>query len=112
MTNINKTFTDHVARLFVAKKDGQERVIHAAIGAAGEAGEILDAAKKMWVYGKPLDTDNILEEGGDILFYITALLTECGHSLEDAMYHNIAKLEKRYPKGFSQADAIARADKQ
>lgn len=109
---MNEVFTAHVARLFTAKKTFTERVVHAALGASGETGEIVDAVKKHWVYGKPLDTDNILEEAGDTLFYITALLSECGWSLDDAMNHNIEKLNKRYPEGFSPAAAIARADKE
>ena len=106
------TFQNHVEKLFVAKTDPLERKLHAAVGIAGEAGEILDALKKAWVYGKPLDTENILEEAGDILFYLQAMLTECGFSIPDAMAHNIDKLKKRYPEGWSPTAAIARADKE
>lgn len=105
-------FEAHVSRLFVAKTDPLERRLHAAVGISGEAGEIMDALKKAWVYGKPLDEQNILEEAGDILFYLQALLLECGFSIPDAMYHNIEKLKKRYPEGWNQAAAIARADKE
>lgn len=109
---IYANFTAQVSQLFTGKKDPLERKLHAAVGVASEAGELLDALKKTWVYGKELDYENILEECGDALFYMTALLNECGFTLQDAMEHNVAKLRKRYPNGFSQKDAIARADKQ
>ena len=81
------------------------------MGISGEAGELVDAVKKHWVYGKPLDTENVLEECGDVLFYVAALLNECGFSLMDAMEYNEAKLAKRYPDGWSEQAAIERKDK-
>lgn len=72
---------------------------------------MVDAIKKTWIYGKPLDRENVLEESGDLLFYLQALLTECGFTLDDAMTANVAKLRKRYPAGYTDAAAIARADK-
>jgi len=82
---INEEFAEHVSRLFVKPQDHIGRVLHAAVGISGEAGEVLDTAKKTWVYGKELDRENILEESGDLLFYISALLTETGFTMEEAM---------------------------
>jgi NTP pyrophosphatase (non-canonical NTP hydrolase) len=108
---INEEFENHVARLFVKPQDHIGRTLHAAVGIAGEAGEVLDAVKKTWIYGKELDRENLLEESGDLLFYIVALLTENGFTLEDAMQANIEKLKKRYPEGYTDSAAIERADK-
>jgi len=108
---IIEEFQEHVSRLFVKPTDTIGRTLHAAVGIAGEAGEVLDAVKKTWIYGKPLDRDNLLEESGDLLFYISALLTENGFTLEDAMHHNITKLAKRYPEGYTDSASIERADK-
>lgn len=105
-------FEAHVKRLFIKPGDSIGRSMHAAAGIAGEAGEIIDAVKKTWIYGQPLDTENILEECGDTLFYVVALLLEHGFSLDDAMHYNMFKLSKRYPDGYSDAAAIERADKQ
>lgn len=104
-------FAEHVSRLFVKPTDPTGRMVHAAMGVSGEAGELIDAIKKTWIYGKPLDRENVLEESGDLLFYLQALLTECGFTLDDAMQHNVVKLAKRYPTGYSDSAAIARADK-
>ena len=105
-------FAEHVARLFIKPTDTNGRMVHAAMGVSGEAGELIDAIKKTWIYGKPLDRENVLEEAGDLLFYLQALLTECGYTLDDAMTANVAKLAKRYPRGYTDAAAIARADKE
>lgn len=107
----NDDFAKHVARLFIKPSDSMGRMVHASMGIAGEAGEVIDATKKTWIYGKELDRENILEECGDLLFYITALLTETGFTIEDAMAANVAKLAKRYPEGYTDAAAITRADK-
>jgi len=100
-----------VQRLFIKPDDKTGRLVHAAMGISGEAGELVDAVKKHWVYGKPLDTENVLEECDDVLFYLVAMLNECGFSLMDAMEHNEAKLAKRYPDGWSEQAAIERKDK-
>jgi len=104
-------FESNVSRLFIKPADRQGRILHAAVGIAGEAGEILDGVKKSWIYGKPEDAANILEECGDALFYIVALLQQYGFTLADAQAANVAKLQKRYPDGYSDADAITRKDK-
>jgi NTP pyrophosphatase (non-canonical NTP hydrolase) len=72
---------------------------------------LLDAMKKSWIYGKPLDHENVLEECGDLLFYVVAMLNSTGYTLNDAMKHNVEKLSKRYPAGYTDAAAIERADK-
>ena len=104
-------FENNVQRLFVKPEDKTLRLVHAAMGISGEAGEVVDAVKKHWIYGAPLDKENLLEECGDVLFYVSACLSLCGFSINDAMNHNIEKLNKRYPAGYSDNDARKRADK-
>jgi NTP pyrophosphatase (non-canonical NTP hydrolase) len=104
-------FEKNCDRLFVKPDDHVGKLVHAAMGVAGEGGELLDAVKKHWVYGKELDRENILEECGDAMFYIAVLLKHCGYTLEQAMQHNMAKLNKRYPEGYSDIAAQTRADK-
>jgi NTP pyrophosphatase (non-canonical NTP hydrolase) len=90
----------------------QASMMHMAVGISGEAGELLDAIKKHSIYQKPLDFDNVKEEAGDILFYLTGLLNDVGITLNECIEANREKLSKRYPnKCYSNADAIKRADK-
>lgn len=86
---------------------------HAVMGISGEAGELLDAVKKAVIYQKPLDIDNVIEELGDIEFYMQELRRQLGITRETTLSRNIMKLKKRYPEGqYSNKDAQARADKQ
>lgn len=106
-------FEAHVRRLFLKPDDLIGKSLHAAVGVAGESGELLDAIKKTWIYNKPLDVENVLEECGDLLFYIQALLMQYGFTMGDAAQHNYAKLAKRYPAGtYTDQAAQERADKQ
>lgn len=103
-----RSFVDH---LFQAKNTGPDAFLHAAVGLTGESAEILDHMKKHWVYERPLDTAKVLEEMGDAFHYFTMMLIVTGWTLKDVIDNNVAKLNKRYPNGFTKADAIARADK-
>lgn len=88
-------------------------LIHMAMGIAGEAGELLDAIKKATVYGKPLDLGNVIEELGDLEFYLEGLRAELRIDREVTLEENKIKLlGKRYASGtYSDAQAIERADK-
>lgn len=88
-----------------------EDLLHAAVGISGEAGELLDAVKKTWVYGKRLDSVNIIEELGDIMFYVQMAALNQNISLADIMNLNMVKLQLRYPTGYTDQAALDRADK-
>jgi len=98
-------------------------ILHMAIGVCGEAGELMDAIKKFAIYRKDLDFDNVIEELGDMFFYLQGIRLALNKGLIAAgaeplswdaiMQANIDKLTVRYPAGkFTTADAQARADKQ
>jgi len=85
---------------------------HMATGVSGEAGELLDAVKRVVAYNKPIDRENVIEELGDIEFYMEGLRDSLGITRDETLEHNHHKLmTKRYPNGFSNEAAIARADK-
>lgn len=71
-------YRDFVSKLFVNRSDKNEGLAHGAIGMAGELGELLDALKKHWVYGKPLDAANVIEEIGDFYWYAQAYFIAAG----------------------------------
>lgn len=91
------------------------------LGLAGESTELLltigkmqEKIKKYVFHGHPLDhldQEELEEEIGDCLWYLTSFCTLIGVDLETVMESNIEKLEKRYPNGFNQKDSIARKDK-
>lgn len=97
----------------LAKMDGAAmHYLHMAVGISGEAGELLDAIKKMAVYNKPLDRVNVVEELGDIEFYLEGLRSGLGITRAETLAANVDKLSVRY-KGLQYSDQAAqeRADK-
>jgi NTP pyrophosphatase (non-canonical NTP hydrolase) len=87
-------------------------LIHAVMGITGEAGELLDGIKKHVIYDKDLDLDNVIEELGDMEFYMEQVRQRLGITREQTLEANIAKLKVRYD-GLKYTDAAAqqRADK-
>lgn len=85
--------------------------LHAVIGICGEAGELLDAIKKVTIYRKPIDLENVIEELGDIEFYMELLRASLGITRLETIRANIDKLNKRYGESYSDQAAQDRADK-
>ena len=87
-------------------------LLHMAVGIAGEAGELLDAIKKAVIYNKSLDLENVIEELGDLEFYMEGLRQGLDLDREETLAHNLAKLGTRYA-GLRYSDQAAqeRADK-
>jgi NTP pyrophosphatase (non-canonical NTP hydrolase) len=91
------------------------RILHAAMGLCTETGELMDALKKHIFYGKTLDRVNLLEEGGDVCWYLL-VLSDClrdvtGPELcpfEEMIDRMLAKLRKRYPEKFTESNALIR----
>ena len=78
-----------------------ERAAVAAMGLAGESGELIDALKKWIGHGHELDLDYGEKELGDILWYIAEIGTILGINLASVAERNEEKLKERYPEGFS-----------
>lgn len=90
----------------------QVNLVHLALGISGEAGEVVDAIKKAAIYNKPLDRENIIEELGDLEFYMEGLRQAIGVTREEVIEANVQKLGKRYSSGkYSDKQAQDRADK-
>ena len=86
---------------------------HVASCVPSEAGELFDAVKKFVIYGKSdLDIENVIEELGDIEFYLQRIRELLEIDREETLRANIQKLSKRY-ENFNYSDQAAqeRADK-
>lgn len=103
---------------------GEAHMLHMAVGISGEAGELLDAIKKATIYknqgyalnfqhnGMPvIDRENVVEELGDLEFYMEGLRQGLYITREETLDANIAKLGVRYKHGYSDQAAHDRADK-
>lgn len=83
-------------------------LLHGAAGACTEAGELMDIVKKKTFYGKSVDWTNVIEESGDILWYLAIVARASGVSLDQIAAINIAKLRARYPNRFETDKALNR----
>jgi NTP pyrophosphatase (non-canonical NTP hydrolase) len=87
------------------------RLLHAALGHYGEAGESLSALIPQG-HGGQLDIDNVMEEAGDKLWYTALELDEIerlvGTRPADICQMNVAKLSVRYPEKFNLAASEGR----
>lgn len=87
--------------------------MHAVIGIADEAGELMEILKRAMYYGDAIDDDHVIEEHGDLMFYIIrdcmriaekrGVNTQC--IFQAVLDRNDAKLKARYPDGFSEGKA-------
>lgn len=79
-----------------------DQLLNVGLG-LGEAGEIQNLIKKLIFHGHDEDTimPKLIDEAGDVLYYLDWLAEILGMSLSDFMEYNINKLARRYPDGFS-----------
>ena len=79
------------------KMDDEERLITTALGIAGEAGEIADLLKKARHKGVGFDIDEMRDELGDLLWYLTRMCGLFDVSLDELAELNMRKLAVRHP---------------
>lgn len=89
-----------------------EAIAYCVLKLNGEAGEVAEKVGKVWREGNgfhelsPAERTPILEELGDVLWYIAALASEWGVNLETIAAYNLEKLAARAahgPDGWSDA---------
>ena len=78
------------------------------LGLAGESGEVAEKIKKLMRDGDGVLTQDrreaLRKELGDVLWYVAALCSELGLSMQDVAEHNIAKLRDRRARGAIKGD--------
>lgn len=104
--------TDHavIMKRLTANPELME-LINYSMGAAGEAGEIVDLIKKVAFHGHELDPgtiEKILFEVGDVMFYMANISRVLKTKLSATAGMNINKLKARYPDGFDEQKSINR----
>ena len=113
MTTIGKMTLDEY-QLLAARTDTPmdklNALRNATMGMVGEAAETLEHMKKVLDQGHELDTEKLIEESGDTLWYVAKLARACDVSLEELAQRNIDKLRRRYPEGFDANMSINRKE--
>ena len=82
------------------RTDESERLIFLALGLDEEKSEVTSPIRKALLKGnfneKEINVENIKEELGDCLWYISMLSKECGKNLNDLAIDNLKKVYTRY----------------
>lgn len=87
-------------------------LLHSALLLADESGEFISCIKKYIVYKQEFDLTNAIEELGDIMYGVFAAANVMGIPVDYIMANNKAKLDVRFPDGYSDEYAKQRFDKQ
>ena len=83
-------------------------IVEFALGISGEAGEVTDLIKKVEFHGHEMNKIKLVDELGDVLWYLALLAETIGVELEEVAKVNIDKLKERYPDGFESERSINR----
>lgn len=79
----------------------KDEVCDWTIGLSEEVGEVASIVKH-WQWGRePIRPEELTEEIGDVLWYLSALCTSLGLDFDAVAKLNIAKLQYRFEDGFS-----------
>lgn len=105
------SYQEAVKRTMPKKLSEREKLSMLCMGLSGETGEVVDHVKKHLFQGHALDRQKVIDEAGDVLWYLANLLNIVGTTLEEVQEHNIKKLYGRYPEGFSAERSINRGEK-
>ena len=89
----------------------EEELSNSLMGIAGEGGEIVDLMKKHLYQGHDFDEMKLMEETGDLLYYVVDLCVILyGLDMTEVMLMNMDKLINRYPEGFSAEKSLHRKE--
>lgn len=86
-----------------------ERLCHALFGLCSEVGEVQAIYQKSY-QGHRVKTEKVIDELGDVLWFVAELCDALGVNMDGVARYNIDKLEKRYPDGFSAERSVNRSE--
>lgn len=85
--NANRYMRDS---LRTADRSNMDRLkLECALGLCGEAGEVAEQVKKHFFHGHELDKRHMIEELGDVAWYLAVLCDAIGSDLDTVMEENL-----------------------
>lgn len=103
-----KEFQNRSTRTINCDLTTEQVISNMCMGISGETGEVIDIIKKHLYQGHKLNKEHLIEELGDVMFYVANLATLLGIDMQDVLQNNVDKLLKRYPNGFSKEKSVNR----
>ena len=91
--------------------DKEEEMKNYCLGMASEVGKLVGHVKHVVFHNWKISRANVIEEMGDILWYVIALASVLDIEMEEIIGYNAFKLEKRYPNSFNPSDSINREER-
>lgn len=88
--------------------DATPRLEYAVIGLVTESAKVLDVIKKTKKNLTPLFKEKVIEELGDLLWYLNLAIDELGITFTDVMNNNVEKIQKKYPPDDQEASKLIR----
>ena len=86
----------------------KDHLLNGLLGLAGEAGECCDLVKKHLFQDHREYEEKLLDELGDVLWYIAETAAAIGKDLNTVAVWNLTKLQARYPDGFDPDKSLHR----
>lgn len=83
-----------------AAQSRYDQLLLGSLGLSGETGEVCDSIKKAMYHNHDLDVPHLIEELGDVLWYLTLIAASQHYTLTEIIERNVEKLQERYPHGW------------
>ena len=90
--------------------DKKDVLINSVMGLCGESGEAIDIVKKWLMQGHTLDKAHLINELGDVAWYLAEAATALDVPLEAVFQGNLDKLRQRFPNGFDVGASVNRRE--
>lgn len=87
----------------------EQKLMHALHGMTSEVGEIHGVFQKSY-QGHPLSKEKLIDETGDLLWFVAELCDALDIDLADVARANLDKLWRRYPEGFDSVRSRERVE--
>ncbi len=82
-------------------EDLKGQITDGILGLTGESGEVADIIKKYFAGVKELDRDHVINEMGDVMWYLAELAESFNTTLDEIATLNIEKLKARHGEKYS-----------
>ena len=101
-------YQDKAQRTSNKQLSSVDHLLNGLLGLAGESGECCDLVKKNLYQDHREIATKLLDELGDVLWYVAETASAIGITMEEIARHNLRKLYARYPEGFDPEKSLHR----